>query len=147
VTIAELIKQENRRQQETISLIASENYVPKEVREAAGSVLMNKYAEGYPGRRYYGGNEVIDKIENEAIAAVKKLFGAGHANVKSYSGKCIGRALDFFQKTETLSGKRILLQDLDRIPFNLRNVDPRIAFVDALEGVADRLISGKKDRC
>ena len=86
MTIAELIKQENRRQQETISLIASENYAPKEVREAAGSVLMNKYAEGYPGRRYYGGNEVIDKIENEAIAAAKKLFGAEHANVQSYSG-------------------------------------------------------------
>lgn len=86
MTIKELISQEVKRQQTTISLIASENYAPKEIRDAAGSVLMNKYAEGYPGKRYYGGNEIIDKIENEAIAAAKKLFGAEHANVQPYSG-------------------------------------------------------------
>ncbi|MFA5967091.1 MAG: serine hydroxymethyltransferase [Patescibacteria group bacterium] len=84
--IEKLIKQEARRQQNTLSLIASENYVPKEIREAVGSVLMNKYAEGYPGKRYYGGNETIDTIENEAIQAAKKLFGAEHANVQPYSG-------------------------------------------------------------
>ncbi len=86
MTIKELIKREAKRQQDTISLIASENYAPKEVREAAGSVLMNKYAEGYPGKRYYGGNEVVDRVEEEAIAAAKKLFGAEHANVQPYSG-------------------------------------------------------------
>ncbi|MFH0912420.1 MAG: serine hydroxymethyltransferase [Patescibacteria group bacterium] len=86
MTIKQLIAQEAKRQQTTLSLIASENYAPKEVREAAGSVLMNKYAEGYPGKRYYGGNEVIDKIEGEAIQAAEGLFGAEHANVQPYSG-------------------------------------------------------------
>ena len=86
MSIKELINQEAKRQQDTISLIASENYVSKEIREAVGSVLMNKYAEGYPGKRYYGGNTVIDKIENEAIESAKKLFGAEHANVQPYSG-------------------------------------------------------------
>ena len=86
MTMQQLISQEAQRQQETISLIASENYAPKVVREAVGSVLMNKYAEGYPGKRYYGGNEVIDQIELEAIQAAKKLFGADHANVQPYSG-------------------------------------------------------------
>lgn len=86
MTIGQLISKEASRQQETISLIASENYAPREIREAAGSVLMNKYAEGYPGKRYYGGNEVIDQIENEAIQAAKKLFHAEHANVQPYSG-------------------------------------------------------------
>lgn len=84
--IKELIIAETKRQQETISLIASENYAPKEVREAVGSMLMNKYAEGYPGKRYYGGNQIIDQIEIEAITAAKKLFGAEHANVQPYSG-------------------------------------------------------------
>lgn len=86
MTIKTLISQEAKRQQETISLIASENYAPREVREAVGSVLMNKYAEGYPGKRYYGGNSVIDQIENLAILSAKKLFGAEHANVQPYSG-------------------------------------------------------------
>lgn len=81
-----MVRQEKNRQQDTISLIASENYAPKEVREAVGSVLMNKYAEGYPGKRYYGGNEIVDQIELEAIMAAKELFGAEHANVQPYSG-------------------------------------------------------------
>lgn len=84
--IKELIKTEAKRQQETVSLIASENYVPKEIREAVGSVLMNKYAEGYPNKRYYGGNVIIDKVEQAAIDAAKKLFKAEHANVQPYSG-------------------------------------------------------------
>ena len=84
--IKELIKAEAKRQQETISLIASENYAPKEIREAVGSVLMNKYAEGYPNKRYYGGNSIVDKIELVAIEAAKKLFQAEHANVQPYSG-------------------------------------------------------------
>jgi len=86
VDIEKLMKQEEDRQQNTLSLIASENYVSNEVRQAVGSVLMNKYAEGYPAKRYYGGNEVIDQIELEAIQAAKKLFKAEHANVQPYSG-------------------------------------------------------------
>ena len=86
MNISELINQETKRQQDTVSLIASENYVSKEVRDAVGSVLMNKYAEGYPGKRYYGGNEVIDQIELGAIQTAEELFGAEHANVQSYSG-------------------------------------------------------------
>src|SRR3990167_6174773 len=84
--ISELIKKEEKLQAEVINLIASENYVSKAVREATASVLTNKYAEGYPGRRYYGGSEVIDEIEQLAIDRAKKLFGAEHANVQPYSG-------------------------------------------------------------
>ncbi|MDD5605770.1 MAG: serine hydroxymethyltransferase [Patescibacteria group bacterium] len=85
-SITQLIKDEEKRQQANLSLIASENIAPKEVREAVGSVLMNKYAEGYPHKRYYGGNEVVDLIEEEAIKAACKLFKADHANVQPYSG-------------------------------------------------------------
>jgi len=85
-SISQLIKDEAKRQQNTLSLIASENIAPKEIRETTGSVLMNKYSEGYPGKRYYGGNEIIDQIEVMAQAAAKKLFGAEHANVQPYSG-------------------------------------------------------------
>lgn len=86
MNILTLIRQEEVRQRTTISLIASENYAPSKIRKAAGSVLMNKYSEGYPGKRYYAGNKVIDKIEQEAITAAKQLFGAEHANVQPYSG-------------------------------------------------------------
>jgi len=85
-TIQQLIEAEEKRQQDTISLIASENIASPEVRAAAGSVLMNKYSEGYPGKRYYGGNEIVDEVENRAIEAAKKLFHAEHANVQPYSG-------------------------------------------------------------
>jgi glycine hydroxymethyltransferase len=81
-----IIKKEERRQKEGIELIASENYVSKAVLEAMGSVLTNKYSEGYPGKRYYGGNEVIDEAENLAIARAKELFGAEHVNVQPLSG-------------------------------------------------------------
>src|SRR3989344_1709155 len=84
--IADLIQKEEKRQADVINLIASENYVSKAVREATGSVLTNKYAEGYPGRRYYGGSEVIDEIEQLAIDRAKQLFSAEHANVQPYSG-------------------------------------------------------------
>lgn len=80
------IKKEEHRQQETIELIASENIVSKEVREAQGSVLTNKYAEGYPGKRYYGGCQYIDQVEQLAIDYAKKLFGAEYANVQPHSG-------------------------------------------------------------
>ena len=84
--IAELIQAEQRRQETTLELIASENHVSQAVLEAAGSVLTNKYAEGYPGARYYGGCEFYDQIENIAIDRAKQMFGARHANVQSHSG-------------------------------------------------------------
>jgi glycine hydroxymethyltransferase len=84
--LAHAIAGEERRQQEHIELIASENYASPRVQEAQGSVLTNKYAEGYPGKRYYGGCEHVDVIENLAIERAKKLFGAGYANVHAHSG-------------------------------------------------------------
>lgn len=84
--ITSLIEKETKRQQETLSLIASENFASKEVREAVGSVLANKYAEGYPGRRYYQGNAVMDEIETLAIERGKKLFKLEHINIQAYSG-------------------------------------------------------------
>ena len=84
--VAGWIRKEEQRQNEGLELIASENFVSRAVREAQGSVLTNKYAEGYPGRRYYGGCEFVDKIETLAIERVKKLFGADHANVQPHSG-------------------------------------------------------------
>ncbi|GGM78299.1 serine hydroxymethyltransferase [Thermopolyspora flexuosa] len=84
--IAELIKAEERRQADTVKLIPSENYVSRAVLEATGTVLTNKYSEGYPGRRYYEGQQVIDQIETLAIERAKALFGVRHANVQPYSG-------------------------------------------------------------
>ena len=84
--IAELIARETQRQHSTLELIASENHVSQAVMEAAGSVLTNKYAEGYPGARYYGGCEYYDQIENLAIDRAKQLFGARFANVQPHSG-------------------------------------------------------------
>ncbi|MFH0890690.1 MAG: serine hydroxymethyltransferase [Candidatus Liptonbacteria bacterium] len=81
-----LIEREESRQKEGLELIASENYVSPAVLEAMGSVLTNKYSEGYPGRRYYGGNSVIDDVENVAIERAKQLFGAEHVNVQPLSG-------------------------------------------------------------
>ncbi|MBI3232113.1 MAG: serine hydroxymethyltransferase [Candidatus Doudnabacteria bacterium] len=85
-TLYEIIKREEQRQKEGIELIASENYVSKAVLEAMGSVLTNKYSEGYPGKRYYGGNEIIDQAETLAITRAKELFGAEHVNVQPLSG-------------------------------------------------------------
>ena len=84
--IADLIRQETHRQDSTLELIASENHVSKAVMEAAGSVLTNKYAEGYPGARYYGGCGFYDQIENLAIDRAKQLFSCGFANVQPHSG-------------------------------------------------------------
>ena len=84
--IYKVIKAEEKRQKEGLELIASENYVSEAVLEAMGSVLTNKYSEGYPGKRYYGGNQVIDQAENLAIEGAKKLFGAEHVNVQPLSG-------------------------------------------------------------
>ncbi|HSK50901.1 MAG TPA: serine hydroxymethyltransferase, partial [Solirubrobacterales bacterium] len=84
--IAAVLDGELRRQQNTLEMIASENFVPGAVLEAAGSVLTNKYAEGYPGRRYYGGCEEVDVAEQLAIDRAKALFGAEHANVQAHAG-------------------------------------------------------------
>jgi glycine hydroxymethyltransferase len=84
--IAQAIANEVRRQAEGLELIASENFVSSAILEAAGSVMTNKYAEGYPGKRYYGGCEFVDVAESLAIARAKKLFGADHANVQPHSG-------------------------------------------------------------
>lgn len=84
--VFDLIKAEKNRQKNGIELIASENFVSKQVLKAAGSVLTNKYAEGYPGKRYYGGCEVVDQVEEIAIERAKILFGAAYANVQPHSG-------------------------------------------------------------
>jgi len=84
--IFDLIQDEQNRQEHGLELIASENFVSKQVMEAMGSVLTNKYAEGLPGKRYYGGCEVVDKVENLAIDRLKQLFGACWANVQPHSG-------------------------------------------------------------
>jgi glycine hydroxymethyltransferase len=84
--IADAIKHEIHRQNDGLELIASENFVSRAVLEAAGSVLTNKYAEGYPGKRYYGGCEFVDVVERAAIARAKALFGADHVNVQPHSG-------------------------------------------------------------
>ena len=84
--IFELIEKEHQRQLKGIELIASENFVSDQVMEAMGSYLTNKYAEGYPGKRYYGGCQVVDEVEQLAIDRVKELFGAEYANVQPHSG-------------------------------------------------------------
>jgi glycine hydroxymethyltransferase len=86
---------ERRRQNEGLELIASENFTSRAVLEATGSVATNKYAEGYPGRRYYGGCEVVDRVETAAIERVKALFGAEHANVQPHSGTSANMAVYF----------------------------------------------------
>ncbi|MCK5429577.1 MAG: serine hydroxymethyltransferase, partial [Anaerolineales bacterium] len=84
--VYQIIMHEEQRLHDNIELIASENYPSRAVLEALGSVLNNKYAEGYPHKRYYGGCEVMDEVEEMTIARAKKLFGADHANVQPHAG-------------------------------------------------------------
>ena len=84
--IAAVLDHELERQQRTLEMIASENFVPQAILETQGSVLTNKYAEGYPGKRYYGGCEFVDVAEQLAIDRAKALFGAEHANVQPHAG-------------------------------------------------------------
>jgi glycine hydroxymethyltransferase len=93
--IARLLREETRRQAEGLELIASENFVSPAVLEAVGSTLTNKYAEGYPGKRYYGGCEVVDQVEQLAIDRARQLFGAEHANVQPHSGSQANMAAYF----------------------------------------------------
>lgn len=94
-TIFDLIEQEHQRQKKGMELIASENFVSDQVMQAMGSCLTNKYAEGYPGKRYYGGCQVVDKVEQLAIDRVKELFGAEYANVQPHSGAQANAAVLF----------------------------------------------------
>jgi len=107
--IAELIRQEDLRQHHNIELIASENFVSQAVMEAAGSCLTNKYAEGYPHKRYYGGCEIIDRVEELAIKRALRLFGGDHVNVQPHSGSQANQAVYF---ATVPPGGTILAMDL-----------------------------------
>jgi glycine hydroxymethyltransferase len=104
--IASLIEKEHQRQSNTIELIASENFVSHDVLEAAGSILTNKYAEGYPAKRYYGGCEVVDEVEDLARQRLCELFGAEHANVQPHSGSSANMAvyMSVIKPGETILG-------------------------------------------
>ena len=104
--IAALVVQETARQNHGLELIASENFVSPAVLEAMGSTLNNKYAEGLPGKRYYGGCEVVDQVEQLAIDRAKQLFGAEHANVQPHSGAQANAAvyLAFLKPGDTVLG-------------------------------------------
>ncbi|WP_270170192.1 serine hydroxymethyltransferase [Paenibacillus sp. SYP-B4298] len=107
--IADAIKQETLRQQHKIELIASENFVSRAVMEASGTVLTNKYAEGYPGRRYYAGCEYVDRVEELAIQRARTLFGAEHVNVQPHSGAQANMAVYFasVQSGDTILGMNL----------------------------------------
>lgn len=107
--IASLLKLERQRQQKTLQLIPSENYVSKAVLQVTGSILTNKYSEGYPGKRYYQGNEHIDQIENIAIARAKLLFGAEHVNIQPLSGSPANQAVyhALLKPGDTIMGMRL----------------------------------------
>src|SRR3954447_23428475 len=104
--IAEVLQRELERQQNTLEMIASENFVPRAILEATGSVLTNKYAEGLPGKRYYGGCEWVDVTEQLAIDRAKEIFGAEHANVQPHSGAQANTAVYFalLQQGNTILG-------------------------------------------
>lgn len=107
--VAALIKSEEKREREGLELIPSENYVSRGVLDALGSVFTNKYSEGYPGKRYYGGQDFTDPLEELAIARAKKLFGADHANVQAHSGAPANIAVYFawLEPGDTVMGMRL----------------------------------------
>src|SRR5580692_4665190 len=150
--IADAIRHELHRQNSGLELIASENFVSRAVLEAAGSVLTNKYAEGYPGRRYYGGCEFVDVAERAAIARATALFGADHANVQPHSGAQANMAVYF---TLLKPGDTVLGMNLAHgghlthghplnfsgklytiVPYGVRQDDERIDY-DELDRLAD----------
>lgn len=108
-TVADIIRREVERQNTTVQLIASENFTSRAVMAATGSVLTNKYSEGYPGKRYYGGNQVVDEAEELARTRACALFGADHANVQPHSGANANMAvfLGLFEPGDTLMGMRL----------------------------------------
>ena len=105
----DLVDRELERQNTTLQLIASENFASREVLEATGSVLTNKYSEGYPGKRYYGGNAIVDEVEDLARTRCKELFGAEHANVQPHSGSTANMAVYYalFSPGDKLMGMRL----------------------------------------
>ena len=107
--VLDIIRRERERQNTTVQLIASENFTSPAVMAAQGSVLTNKYSEGYPGRRYYGGNYVVDEVEELARVRVKALFGADHANVQPHSGANANMAtyLALLEPGDTVLGMRL----------------------------------------
>jgi glycine hydroxymethyltransferase len=151
--IAAAVRNELHRQNSGLELIASENFVSRAILEAAGSVLTNKYAEGYPGRRYYGGCEWVDVVESTAIARAKALFGADHANVQPHSGAQANMAVYF---TLLKPGDTVLGMNLSHgghlthghplnfsgrlftiVPYGVRKEDERIDY-DELDRLADQ---------
>lgn len=110
MAILDLIEKERERQNDGLELIASENFVSNDVLKAVGSVLTNKYAEGYPAARYYGGCEVVDEVESEAIRLAKELFNAEHANVQPHSGSTANMAAYF---SLLQPGDTVLAMDLN----------------------------------
>ncbi len=152
-TIARAIVSERQRQNEGLELIASENSVSRAVLEAVGSVMTNKYAEGYPGKRYYGGCEFVDLVEQAAIDRAKRLFGAEHANVQPHSGAQANMAVYL---TLLKPGEKVLGMNLAHgghlthghplnfsgllytiVPYGVRQSDERIDY-DDLDAIADR---------
>ena len=111
--VFEAVSKEFRRQEEHLEMIASENYTSYAVMEAQGSVLTNKYAEGLPHKRYYGGCEYVDIVEDLAIQRVKKLYGAEHANVQPHSGSQANQAVYFsqLQAGDTIMGMSLPTAD------------------------------------
>jgi glycine hydroxymethyltransferase len=150
--VAQAIKDELHRQNDGLELIASENFVSRAILEAAGSVMTNKYAEGYPGRRYYGGCEFVDVVERAAIARAKSLFGAEHVNVQPHSGAQANMAVYFalLKPGDTVLGMNLAhgghlthghplnfsgkLYTI--VPYGVRQSDERIDY-DALDQLAD----------
>jgi len=108
------INKEVQRQENTLNFIASENIIPKNILKASGSILMNKYAEGYPFKRYYSGNKFIDKIEDIAIKRAKSVFKADHANLQPHSGSSANMATYFALTNWLKKGKKILSMGLDQ---------------------------------
>src|SRR5215213_4369907 len=151
--IAEVLKDEAARQERTLEMIASENFVPQSVLDCQGSVLTNKYAEGYPGRRYYGGCEFVDVAERAAIARAKALFGADHVNVQPHSGAQANMSvyITALKPGETVLGMNLahgghlthghplnfsgMLYTI--VPYGVRKEDERIDY-DELDRLADQ---------
>src|SRR5258706_49092 len=150
--IAAAIRDERHRQNSGLELIAAENFVSRAVLEAAGSVLTNKYAEGYPGKRYYGGCEFVDVVERAAIARAKTLFGADHVNVQPHSGAQANMAvyMTLLKPGDTVLGRNLaqgghlphgpplnfsgLLYTI--VPYGVRKEDERIDY-DEIDRLAD----------
>ena len=141
--VAGAIAREEGRQRNAIELIASENFVSAAVLEAVGSVLTNKYAEGYPGKRYYGGCEYVDQVERLAIDRAKQLFGAGHANVQPHSGSNANLAvyLAFLEPGDRILGLSLAegghLTHGHAVNYSGRLFKPHFFGVDAASGLID----------